>query len=269
MPNSSTPDLAKAVREHLMRPAPQRRPQKNGFTMKSLRQIAIWGATAAGALLLAVLTSRSQVGEQRIALVLHDAPAATQPFDAQAETQRLATAVHGLAVDGNQIKARLASVEQDMNDVTGSISKQIESVDRRRQEDGPTVADTAVLTTVLIPAAAPSHGFAATPATATLNESPSALAPRVRYGVDIGSGLTIQALRARWAVIQSAHPDLFAGLQPIVTVKEIPRLNRVELRLVAGPLAETQAATQLCATLTAFGLFCQPTLFDGQHLALR
>jgi hypothetical protein len=41
------------------------------------------------------------------------------------------------------------------------------------------------------------------------------------------------------------------------------------LRLVVGPFIEAAAAERLCASLTPIGLFCQPTIYDGQHLALR
>jgi len=41
------------------------------------------------------------------------------------------------------------------------------------------------------------------------------------------------------------------------------------LRLVAGPLPDAGAAAQLCASLTPMGLFCQPAMYDGQHLAVR
>lgn len=110
--------------------------------------------------------------------------------------------------------------------------------------------------------------LAAAPATAPV--SPDDLTPPpIAYGADIGSGLTILALRARWELLRSAHPELFQGLRPIVSVKEIPRANHVELRLVVGPLRELAAAAQLCALLTPFGLFCQPTVFDGQRLAMR
>jgi hypothetical protein len=43
----------------------------------------------------------------------------------------------------------------------------------------------------------------------------------------------------------------------------------MELRLVVGPLVNAGAAARLCGTLAASGLACQPTIFDGQRLALR
>ena len=141
----------------------------------------------------------------------------------------------------------------------------------RLKGDGPSVAATAAASASMVAtAASPPAAFAARPAAiASAADAAASASPQSAYGVDIGSGLTIQALRARWEVLRSAHPQLFEGLQPIVSVKEVPRGSRVELRLVAGPLAQPRAATQLCAQLTPFGLFCQPTFYDGQRLAWR
>ncbi len=247
---------------------------KKTFTMAGLRRLTVWGATAAGALLIAALTSRSPVGVQRMAAVLHHggglAQVATRSSDATAETQRLAEAVRGLSASDEQIKTRLAAVEHDMDDVTGSITKQIEAANAaQHSEAGPSVAATAATAAIVPPVAMPQAVTAAPPDTTPPAEAAGPALPRTEYGVDIGSGLTIEALRARWTTIRTAHPQLFAGLEPIVSVKEVPHANRVELRLVAGPFAEAAAATKLCASLALVGLFCQPTIFDGQHLAAR
>jgi len=263
-------DLAQAVREQIVKETlPRRGERPKIFTRAGFRRLAIWGGTAAGALLIAVLTSSSEVGSQRLAQMLHGGRSQARPaFDAQAETLRLAEAVHGLAADGNQIKSRLAAVEHDMSGVTGSISKEIEAADAARRaapEIGPTAAATAAATVSIAAVAPPLAPFAARP-------SPDAATPAaapIEYAVDVGSGLTIEALRARWLSIYSAHPQFFEGMKPIVGVKENSRGNRVELRLVVGPIAEAAAATQLCTLLTEFGLFCQPTIYDGQRLALR
>ncbi len=240
---------------------------KKAVAMRGLQRLASWGAIAAGALLLAVLSSRSEVGSERIAVILHGGSkqVAARKFDAEAETRKLAEAVRGLAADGDQIKSRLSAVEHDMDDVTGSIGQQIEAADaaRRAAENGPTAAATAAATLSLAPAALRPASLASPP-------KPSAdAAPPAEYAVDIGSGLTIEALRARWLAIYSAHPQLFDGMRPIVGIKEVPHGSRIELRLVVGPISQPGAATQLCAALSAFGLFCQPTLYDGQRLALR
>jgi hypothetical protein len=119
------------------------------------------------------------------------------------------------------------------------------------------------------PVEMPHSAAAYPPATISTAEAASPAPPQGEFGVDIGSGLTIQALRMRWMAIRTAHPELFGGLQPIMTVREIPHSNRIELRLVAGPIAQPGETARLCAEMTRLAMFCQPTIFDGQHLALR
>jgi hypothetical protein len=89
------------------------------------------------------------------------------------------------------------------------------------------------------------------------------------YGADLGSAVSVQALRARWAGIRTAHPELFAGMQAVVMLNETARPKHAERRLVVGPLQSPGAAVELCATLATFRLSCQPTSFAGQHLALQ
>ncbi len=246
-------------------------------TMQSLWRLVFWGAAAASTMLIAVLAGRGAVASQRAALAAsvlagHNV-ASVQPsqpppkpavpaFDARAETQRLADEVRELVADNAQLKSRLAAVEHAMDDVTGSIAK---------------VAAKATAATSSAPAAAPApttppwpNGPAvpATPASISAVVSPALPMP-IEYGADIGSATSIQALRARWAGIRSAHPDLFSGMTPSVTLRATPRSNRPELRLIVGPFADPKAADTLCATLALYRLSCHSTIFAGQHLALE
>ena len=265
-------DLAQGVRAQIIKETAPKVATARIFTMPRLRHAALWGASAAAALFIAVLSSRSEVGTQRLAAALHSGRTdpALRSFDAQAETARLSDAVRGLTADGEQIKSRLAVVEHDMDDVTGSIGKELEAATAaRRFDDGPTITNTATVTASLMPAAVPPPMFVASSPAMAQSPADAAKAAKSGYGVDIGSGLTILALRERWQTLRSAHPQLFAGLEPIVSVKDMARANRVELRLVVGPFTEAAAAERLCASLTPVGLFCQPTIYDGQHLALR
>jgi len=91
-----------------------RQRRRRSSPRKKLRRLAVWGATAAGALCLAVLSSRNEIGAQRVALMLQGGgptQVAAQKFNPEAETRRLADAVRGLAADDDQIKTRLAAVE--------------------------------------------------------------------------------------------------------------------------------------------------------------
>ncbi len=244
---------------------------KRAFTMERLRRLAVWGSAAAAAVLAVAMTSRSEVALDRLALILHHAKPATAPvFDAQAATAQLAEAVQGLKANNEQLQTRLTAVEHDM-DVTGSIAKQIQAADAtRRAEDGPSVAATALAAASIAPVdIPPAPASEVAPARTKTEPEIAPPPPKTAFGVDIGSGLNLQALRMRWAAIRTAHPQFFETLEPIISVREVPRSNRIELRLVAGPIAQPGAAAQLCAQLAALGLYCQPTIYDGQHLALR
>jgi len=273
-------DIADALRAERPLPEPlpgMVRPEKlvapkKRFTMERLQRVALWGAAAAATLLVVVLTTQSEVAENRIASILHRPRTAALPvFNAQAETARLGEALNRLSSADEKIESRLAAVEQDMQgmqDVTGSISKQIKAEEtKHRSNDGPSLAATAALS-ASVPALA---DIAAEPPPASVATSaqPAAPAPHPPFGIDIGSGLTIQALRLRWAAIRTSHPQFFVGLEPIISVKEIPHSTRIELRLIAGPIEQPGAAALLCSQLAVAGLYCQPTIFDGQHLALR
>jgi hypothetical protein len=221
----------------------------------------VWGSTAATVLLIAVLSSRGVVGSQRAAVagstiggatVVQTAQplpqAAARAIDAQAaETKKLADAVRDLTADNEELKSRLAVVEHSVDDVTGSIARQAKATPPPWPENGPPVP--------------------ATPAAIAAVVAPALPLP-MEYGVDIGSAVSIQALRARWAGIRSAHPQLFNGLAPTISLSETPQSNRPELRLVVGPIASADAAAKLCTTLGRFRLTCQPTIFAGRHLTL-
>jgi hypothetical protein len=256
---------------------------KNAFTMRRLWRMTLWGGTAAGALLVAVLSTRSEVGAQRVATIFpslggHDRmQVAERSFDTQAETRRLAGAVHDLTAENDQLQSRLAAVEQNMSDITGSVSRQIAAV--RAEGTNPWPADAKpepISAADIASVIAPTAGFGA-PLPSPPQTSPVPLAPPSaaasagpsEFAVDVGSGLSIQALRARWLGIRSAHPQLFEGLIPTVVLREIAKSKRIELRLVVGPLVNAEAAARLCAALAPFRLYCQPASFGPEHIALE
>jgi hypothetical protein len=280
-------DLAQALRE-APRPITPRQPT----VLDNLRQVLIWASITAVTVCLAVVAGRSDGGAQRLAGLFGGSPAAAHSFDAEVETQALAAAVRSLAGQTAELRNRLGALEQNLEDVTGSITKQIEAA--QHNDDGPSLLATAgasYATTPVPPAGAfpmvrppPAEAALPSPEAPSPGVTPrllASLAPKASanpppklpegalYGADIGSGQTIQALRARWATLRAAHPQLLDGMTPVVAVKELPKTNRVELRLIAGPLMEADAAVQFCASLTGAGLFCQPTAYEGQRLAQR
>ena len=89
------------------------------------------------------------------------------------------------------------------------------------------------------------------------------------YGLDLGAASTVEAVRTLWLATQRRHPAQLEGLHPILRLRERAKPAGVELRLVAGPLSSATAAAKICIAMSAAGVMCQPTLFDGQRLALR
>ncbi len=274
-----------AAKEQVLKAAPQQEPPPHPFTMSHLRRVAIWGSAAAGALLVAVLTGRSEIGSQRIAAALSHGKTSpwqtVRGFDAKVATERLAEEVRGLASDNKALRARIASVEHNMDGITGSISRQIEAAEANAASPRPAGATVPAVpgrTGNVAARAVPESPGAAAPV-ASLPELASVpqettapatgAASKTEYGVDIGSALSIEVLRARWLGIRSAHARLFDGLTPTAVLHEFPHSSRVELRLVVGPLASSEAAARLCAKLAPYRLFCKPTAFDTHHVVLR
>ncbi len=87
----------------------------------------------------------------------------------------------------------------------------------------------------------------------------------VDFGLDVGGSTTFDGLRALWNSVRNNTADLFDDLHPMVAVRE-NKSRGVDLRLVVGPIASSEAATQMCATLLAARRFCQMTIFEGQPL---
>jgi hypothetical protein len=282
---------AKAAAKDAGRKAVPKHPAKPSFTMQRLLRQAVWGSTAAMALLMAVVAGQTETGSQRanaVLSLLHPTPLmppqqAARPFDAEAASKQLAQAVRGLAEDRDRLKARLAAVEHNLDDMTGSIKSEIEAAKAAApswpSEQAPSPATPAAMAAVAAPVVPAPSGISTpvpvppspltaepAPVTAESQAAPPA-APAVEYGVDLGGGQSVTTLRVRWAAILANHPAVFADMVPMVAVRE--RSRRTELRLVVGPITSAEAAARFCATLSPLRLACRPSLYEGQRLAMK
>lgn len=257
--------------------------------MRTLWRVTFWGMAAAAALALAVITARSEIGTQRLAAAIADfkwppeyGPSqadrearrleeaerearraaeaerearqraeaereARQRTEAERERERkqLAETVRVLTEDRDRLAARLSALERTLADVTGSIARQ--ATTRQPEASAPPPAPPA-------PAAA---------------DSPSAsVAAKTEFGIDIGAGTSLDELRVLWAAAKTNHSALFTGLRPLAAAGET-KPEGSELRLVVGPLANAAEAARLCAALSGSGLRCQPSVFEGQQLAVQ
>jgi hypothetical protein len=281
------------------------------FDMGSLRRLAVWGGGATLALLLAVVASYSDANSRR--LMAADGPKAGAPPaqlasrlpEIDAQTQRLAGVVDGLAADRERLAARIGTIERNLEDVTGAIKRQgvdSSSAASTTLPAGASAASPAAAPTTkesakeapkdvgkeaaMAPLPGPLDILAARqPATASEAQPapPEALAnlpairsdetaaadpsPKVEFGIDIGGAVNFDGLRVLWTSTKGSNAALFEGLHPVVAVRENSRTKNAELRLVAGPLANVEHAARLCANLSAARRYCQPVAFEGQRLA--
>lgn len=148
--------------------------EEDKIDRRLLWRLGSWGLAAVGAVVVAVLASQSQIQLRR------DQFAATDILNRQAqqiqfvaketqtEARRLASAIETLSGDRDRLYARLTSVEQGLDSVTGSIKRQAQ----------PAVVQPAIVTatpTPAAPVAAEPAPKAAAPATTELPVIPSTL----------------------------------------------------------------------------------------------
>jgi hypothetical protein len=261
---------------------------KRPATAQNLWRHATWGLATAAALGVAVFSSQDDGAARKVSALLaslsgQPAPPPVHQFDPEAAARQLAQGVRTLADDRDRLAARLNTVEHDMRDMGGTTKQQIETAKAEAikiakqappwPDSAPpvpmTLADVAVMVKTVSPA--PSEVAVPAPAATSTAEPAAETTASVGqpYGVDLGTGVTMKSLNHRWASLRAAHPQLFEGVQPVVSIKQNPRSGRTELHLVIGPYANAETAAQFCDLVIPFRLNCQPTMFDGSHLAAQ
>lgn len=238
-----------------------------------LARLGAWISLATLAVIVVFLVARTESGIRRIATLLAPAEAArtskapqlaNRPSDQEAEQRRLAEAVRALTADRDRLAARLTVLERNLDEVTGSIPPAVTS--KLPQVPVPNVA-----AAPLPPAqtSQTSQSRIAAGHLATGTGAGDSVATRTEFGIDIGGNPSVEGLRSLWTTLKSGQPALLDGLRPIIAVREGQKPGTIELRLIAGPLPNASIAARLCAALSAANQACQPTVFDGQRLALQ
>jgi hypothetical protein len=236
-----------------------------------LIRFGVWTTLATLAVVVAVLSARTETGVRRIATLLAPEPAAAtrsakelqlanRAFDQEAEQRRLSEAIRLLAADRDRLLARVNTLERNLDDVTGSIG----------QPAAKPPTPPAMTPVPPSPAAATTgQNRVAAGHLATGSPAAESVATKTEFGIDLGGNATIEGLRALWTSLKTNQPGLLEGLRPVIAIREGPKPGSMELRLIAGPLANAGTAARLCAALAAAGQACQPAVFDGQKLALQ
>ena len=275
-----------------------------------LARLGIWIGLATMAVLTAVMAARTDTGLRRIANLL--SPEASEPVRSakiagpqiasrqvdQEVERRLNEAVRALAADRDRLASRVAALERNLDDVTGSISHSAApNTASAAQPLRPLPQGQATpVPPPLTPPPAPQA--AAPPVSVPVQPAPQGTAPpaavqggpnriatghlatgaptaadsvatKTEFGIDVGGNASVEGLRSLWMTLKTSQPTLFDGLRPVVAVREGQKQGTIELRLIAGPIANAGMAARMCAALSAMNQTCQPAVFDGQRLALQ
>jgi hypothetical protein len=246
--------------------------------VRGLVRLGTWGAAATGALLFAVMAIQSENGLRRMTGTSTAALAeqlSTRTQDVEANNKRLIESIRSLSSDRDRLLARVTVLERNLEDVTGSVGRmgKMQATPSAQISTGPTLLGSLSAPPTIV--AFPNERMTASPATRGVPPAPESVATVTEFGVDIGGGPTIDALRDLWNSAQAAHGKTFDHLRPVISVRDGKPAGRdgkggtTELRLVVGPLSNAAVAAKICASLAASGWTCRPAVFDGQRLAAR
>lgn len=275
------------------------------FDLRFLWRLTAWGGAAALALAAAVFASQTETGSQRLAAFgLAESPsrpvaAITIPPHREQEWEiaRLQVQLRALTSDRDRLAERVASLEHNIEDITGSIKRQAAPAPTITMTPAPPAAPapdvSAPATTEAKQADQPAEkpAPAATPATAEAVPPPSPApektaapvqepvplppvrmaalpaeptAPRLEFGVALASSSNLDVLRLQWGALKANYGPSLAGLRPIAAREQ--RGTATYYTLVLGPLPNAAAAAKLCARLTAARAVCHAGRFTGDPL---
>jgi hypothetical protein len=253
--------------------------------MPKLWREASWISAAAAALLIALFSGRDDASEQRAAIVqpvtvIAKTATAPAPYSVELDaTRQVGQRVRELTDDLTRITTRLASVERSIDDLTNTVMQQNQANKDTNAKALPAwTNDEGVTSSVAsvppLNTSPPAETGLSSPPIVSAAAIPDARADGATgsspaYGADLGSAISVKALNTRWTEIRSAHAEIFENLRPVAAVKDNPRTNRVELRLVIGSFASHAEAAKLCTSLAISHINCQPVMLDGQQIALQ
>jgi hypothetical protein len=281
------------------------------WTQKGNRRALIrlfgWGSAAVVALAALALTTQTEGGNARLQSALAtdsrpDSQAVAQIPVKSPEIRLLEEQVRMLAADRDRLAARLsviepriATIEHSLDDMTGSIRKQVEQTaalaakvqSTPEPTEPPRMVNPVRTETIKIerpktvaPAPLVPPNASAAPAEPPVAEVPmpparvAAMPPqepppeapkKPEIGVDIGGAPNMDVLNMRWTAVKANFGPLLNGLHPLAA--HVKRQNATDLRLLVGPLPNIAAANQLCTRFAAARVTCRPTKFDGEQIA--
>ena len=168
------------------------------------------------------------------------------------EQRRVADAVRSLTADRDRLAARVAALERNLDEVTGSIppsTQAARSVPGGAGNPTASISAPATIPAAPSPSASQADGASGNQSRVAAGHlaagNPSAtesVATKTEFGVDIGSNASVDGLRTLWSALKAAQPALFEGLRPVIAVREGQKTGALELQ----PCGRSASQRQLC-----------------------
>ena len=277
-----------------------RAPRRRRRELNALLWLCGWGGFTAVALTALAIASQTETAGERfrhIFAINESSAIARMPprvTQLETETQRLAAQVRALTTDRDRLAGRIALLESNIDDMTGAIKKQAAATatalaakvppptpgapatapPASSNPPGANVTIAAAETLASAAAPAPKADRAPPPAvplpparvaTVSITGPDPPAAKQDDFGLDLGGGGTIDAVRQRWSTVKANFGPLLSGMHPLAA--HDPRPGVPGYRLVVGPLPNSVAASGLCAHFSAARTACRPVKFDGEPIA--
>lgn len=266
-------------------------------------RLSLWGGAATVAVAATLLIVNADLGLDRVVQALSQpAPVAQAALEdtllkrveAQRaeENRRLETRLRELAADRDKLGARLATLEQNFSDLTGSIKRDLSAVAATalaaKQEAppaAPVLAPPPATTAVPVMRPEPQPSTAEIPArgeampdkppqTVSVPMPPARVATATQatpeeprkpeLGVDLGGARSMEILQARWVAVKANFGPVIEGLRPLAGYDDRPGI--IPYRLIVGPLPNAAAAQQICTRMHASKVPCRTVDYAGEKL---
>jgi hypothetical protein len=268
--------------------------RKRRRDMRMLWRVSAWGCAAAIALAALAITTQTEGGSERLALAINFGNPPVRATDVadltlhmlekDAEAHALEQQVAALAADRDRLTARLAALEHNLSDATGSIKQQVAlaaiapqspaatpqiisplAMSPTRDSGTSRSSDATAQGAVPGPEAVPLPPVrtAVAPADESAIEQPA----KPEFGIDLGGAHNMEVLNARWVAVKANFGPLLTGLHPLAAHDHRP--GSTDFRLLVGPVANPAAAMQLCTRFAAARVTCRTAKFDGEQFAQR
>jgi hypothetical protein len=271
---------------------------------RGIWRMACWGGAAAAAVAAVTAASQTPTGAERLHLAFEQAREPDQPQAVaalpprvvvdEAATKRLADAVRALAADRERLNARLASIERNFDDMTGSIKSVMRAnaaVDSVKPPPDTPPHPPALEPVASAPPAPPMTASVPAPAppppqpseqqpqenvplppvrvasAPSVEPSAEPVAPaKLEYGIDLGAAVSAEAIRGEWAKVKANYGPLLTGLRPVAAPRQRASGN-TDYRLLVGPFPTVAAAARMCARFNAARVVCRTAKFAGEDVA--